>query len=110
MIMSNSKAVWRALSLAGVVAGAMAVGVTTASAGECPADKVVASGQGQQAGATMPKDVTDTVLGAIDLAKEPVAIKDRRSACAGSRFSRAARCPGTATRTGRPSSTSCGAR
>jgi quercetin dioxygenase-like cupin family protein len=77
MIKSNSKAAARVLSLAGIVAGTMAVGVMTASAGECPADKVVASGQGQQAGATMPKDVTDTVLGAIDLAKEPVAIEDR---------------------------------
>ena len=77
MIMRNSKAAWRTLSLAGIVAGTMAAGVTTASAGECPADKVVASGQGQQAGATMPKDVTDTVLGAIDLATEPVAIEDR---------------------------------
>jgi quercetin dioxygenase-like cupin family protein len=74
MIMSSSKTVGRALSLAGVVFG-LAVG--TASAGECPADKMVASGQGQQAGATMPKGVTDNVLGAIDLAKEPVAIKDR---------------------------------
>jgi quercetin dioxygenase-like cupin family protein len=74
MIMSSSKAVGRTLSLAGVI---VALGIAAANAGECPADKVVASGQGQQAGATMPKDVTDTVLGAIDLAKEPVAIKDR---------------------------------
>ncbi len=80
MIMSNSsgKAAWRALSLAGVVAGAMAVGIGTAGAGECPADQMVASGKGQQPGATMPKDVTDNVLGAIDLASEPVAIKDRQ--------------------------------
>jgi quercetin dioxygenase-like cupin family protein len=74
MIMSSSKPVGRTLALAGVI---VALGIGTAGAGECPADKVVASGQGQQAGATMPKDVTDTVLGAIDLAKEPVAIKDR---------------------------------
>jgi quercetin dioxygenase-like cupin family protein len=74
MIMSSSKAARRTLSLAGVI---VALAVGTANAGECPADKVVASGQGQQAGATMPKDVTDTVLGAIDLAEEPVAIKDR---------------------------------
>lgn len=74
MIMSSSKAVGRTLSLAGVV---VALGIAAANAGECPADQVVASGQGQQAGATMPKDVTDTVLGAIDLGKEPVAIENR---------------------------------
>jgi quercetin dioxygenase-like cupin family protein len=77
MIMSNSKVARRVLSLAGIAAGVMALGVTTASAGECPAHEVVASGQGQQAGATMPKDVTDMVLGTIDLAKEPVAIEGR---------------------------------
>jgi quercetin dioxygenase-like cupin family protein len=43
-----------------------------AHAGECPADKLVADGQGQQAGATMPKDVTDKVLASIDLSKEMV--------------------------------------
>jgi quercetin dioxygenase-like cupin family protein len=77
MIQSNSKAAWLALSLVAIVAGATTAGVATANAGECPADKAVASGQGQQAGTTMPKDVTDTVLGAIDLAEEPVAIEDR---------------------------------
>ena len=74
MIMSSSKTVRRTLSLAGVM---VALALGTANAGECPADKVVASGQGQQAGATMPKDVTDAVLGAIHLAKEPIAINDR---------------------------------
>src|SRR5262245_56145983 len=74
MIMSSSKAVQRTLSLAGVI---VALAVGTANAGECPADKVAASGQGQQAGATMPKGVTDNVLGVIDLAKEPIAIQDR---------------------------------
>lgn len=73
MIMS-SKTVRRTLSLA---SGMLVLAVGTAHAGECPADKIVASGQGQQAGATMPKDVTDTVLGAIDLAKEPIAIENR---------------------------------
>jgi quercetin dioxygenase-like cupin family protein len=47
-----------------------------AVAGECPADKVVPDGQGQQAGATKPKDVTDTVLASIDLSKEMVKLDD----------------------------------
>ena len=74
MIISNSKTVRRTLSLAGVM---VALAVGAANAGECPVDQVVASGQGQQAGATMPKGVTDNVLGAIDLAKEPIAIEGR---------------------------------
>src|SRR5205085_6227609 len=47
-----------------------------AMAGECPAGKVAPDGQGQQAGATMPKDVTDTVLASIDLSKEMVKLDD----------------------------------
>lgn len=47
-----------------------------AHAGECPANKVVSDGQGQKAGATMPKDVTDTVLASIDLSKEMVKLDD----------------------------------
>ena len=54
-----------------VVAAAMSF-ATLAQAGECPADKLVADGEGQKAGATMPKDVTDTVLASIDLSKEMV--------------------------------------
>lgn len=65
---------------AGLVAGAalaLLLGVGTAAAGECPADKVVPSGAGQKAGATMPKDVTDTVLASIDLGRERVGANDR---------------------------------
>ena len=38
---------------------------------------MVADGMGQKMGATAPKDVTDVVIGSIDLATEPVGIKDR---------------------------------
>jgi len=79
-MMMNSKtgrAVWRGLALAGIVAGAMSAGSLSAFAGSCPADKVVPPGQGQKPGAAMPKDVTDTVIGSIDLSKEPAAINDR---------------------------------
>ena len=65
----------RALAMAGIVAGAMLAGSLSAFAGSCPADKVVPAGQGQKPGATMPKDVTDTVLATIDLANEPIGAK-----------------------------------
>lgn len=55
----------------------LGAGIQDARAGECPAGKVVASGQGQKPGATKPKAVTDTVIGQIDVAREPVQIKDR---------------------------------
>jgi quercetin dioxygenase-like cupin family protein len=62
-------------------AGLLGVSLLTASsaafAGSCPADKVVADGQGQKSGATAPKDVTDVVLGSIDLATQPASIPDR---------------------------------
>jgi quercetin dioxygenase-like cupin family protein len=64
--------------MAGATAAVMLLSVGAASAGQCPADKVVASGTGQQPGATMPVGVKDTVLGMIDLAKEPSQIADRK--------------------------------
>jgi len=64
----------RTVAIAGAIAGFAAIG--SANAGECPADQVVPAGQGQQAGATMPKDVTDNVVASIDLSKEMVAAND----------------------------------
>ena len=53
--------------------------IATATGGECPAGKMVASGHGQTAGATAPKSVTDTVIGSIRLADEPnVGVMDRQ--------------------------------
>jgi quercetin dioxygenase-like cupin family protein len=68
----------RSVAMAGLVAGAMTIFSVSAMAGQCPAEHLRAPGQGQKAGATMPKDVTDTVLGMIELAKEPVAIDGRQ--------------------------------
>ena len=73
-MITNTKTIGRTLWLAGAL---FALTIGAAQAGQCPADKVVDSGKGQQAGATMPKDVTDTVLGSIDLASEPIAVQDR---------------------------------
>lgn len=60
-----------------VAAAVLALATTPALAGECPADARVPAGQGQKAGATAPKDVTDKVLASIDLSKEKAAVKDR---------------------------------
>jgi quercetin dioxygenase-like cupin family protein len=74
--MSMSKAVGRSLALAGILAVGMGIG--TASAGDCPADQVVANGSGQQDQGMAAKDVTDMVLAAIDLSKEKVALVDHQ--------------------------------
>ena len=66
----------RCLTAIGVAAGVVFTGAMAASAGECPANQVVADGLGQEAGATKPKDVTDIVLKRIDLLNEPVMLKD----------------------------------
>jgi quercetin dioxygenase-like cupin family protein len=62
--------------LLGLAACALIGGASAAMAGECPADK---RGIDLTKPVTTPaKDVTDTVLTAIDLAKEPAEIKDRQ--------------------------------
>lgn len=57
-------------------AGALTVAAASASAGQCPADKMGADVT--KPGAMAPKDVTDTVLASIDLAKEPAKIDGRQ--------------------------------
>lgn len=59
------------------VATSLALGASASHAGECPADKRVGDGQGQKAGATMPKDVVDTVIASTDLGKESVNVPGR---------------------------------
>jgi quercetin dioxygenase-like cupin family protein len=74
MILSNGKP-RRAFPDASAVAGALLVFVSfnAARAGECPADKLVAS-NGQKPGATAHKNVVEKLLGQIDLTKEKVAV------------------------------------
>jgi quercetin dioxygenase-like cupin family protein len=60
-------------AVAALALGATFTSTTAAMAADCPADQVVADGQGQPMGAIEPKDVTDMVLASIDLAKEKVA-------------------------------------
>jgi quercetin dioxygenase-like cupin family protein len=66
------------IAAAAVFAGTLAIAATGASAGGCPADKLVADGQGQKMGPTAPKDVTDVVRASTDLATEPAMIKGRQ--------------------------------
>ena len=68
---------WRRAALAGVIAGAMSIAATVANAGECPADKKVADGQGQKMSTAAAKDVTDVVRASTDLSKEPAAVNGR---------------------------------
>ena len=66
----------RHMVLAGITAGSTFVGLSAAVAGSCPSDKMKADARQPvtQAG----KGVTDTVLAAIDLEKEPAMIKERQ--------------------------------
>ncbi len=64
----------RILPFAAVLICAAALSAMPAAAGECPADQVTANGQ--QAGATAHKDVTDEVIASIDLSQEKVALAD----------------------------------
>jgi quercetin dioxygenase-like cupin family protein len=66
----------RSIVLAGLAAGSLLIGVSSAVAGGCPADKMKA--EVRQPTAHAAKGVTDTVLAAIDLEKEPANIKERQ--------------------------------
>lgn len=68
---------WRGATAAAILGSAIAIVAPIAHAGECPADKRVADGQGQKPGPTMPKDVTDVVRSSTDLSKEPVGLQGR---------------------------------
>ena len=77
----KSRAYRYRLGLAGFCATAMLVGGgAVAEAGQCPADKVItaAASEPPRGAATTPKDVTDTVIGSIDLRQEQsVGVNDR---------------------------------
>jgi quercetin dioxygenase-like cupin family protein len=75
MQLVSHRSVRRTATIAAVAA--LSFVATVAVAGECPADRRVADGQGQKPGPTMPKDVTDVVRASTDLALEPLALKGR---------------------------------
>ena len=62
------------LSLVCALAGVLLIGAPAANAGECPAGKVTTDGQ--KPGAKAHKDVTEKLLGQIDLSKEKIAVAD----------------------------------
>jgi len=75
-LVTDVRSFGRHIALAGVAAGSMLIGTSAAMAGSCPSDKMKAD---IRQPVTQPaKGVTDTVLAAIDLEKEPANIKDRQ--------------------------------
>ena len=70
--------VWPRIAVGVAAFAAMAFAASVSFAGECPADKRVADGQGQKPGPTAPVGVADVVRASTDLAKEPAAIKGRQ--------------------------------
>jgi quercetin dioxygenase-like cupin family protein len=64
------------LAVAALVSGTLAA-PPLARAGGCPADAMRPDGTGQAKSAIAGKDVTDTVLSSVDLAKEPVNVQGR---------------------------------
>jgi quercetin dioxygenase-like cupin family protein len=73
---AGSSSFSRHLVLAGIAAGSTVLGVSGAFAGSCPSDQVRADARPPVTHAG--KGVTDTVLAAIDLEKEPANIKERQ--------------------------------
>ena len=78
IIRTQRPPVWRRAALTALAIGALILLAPWAQAGECPAGKRVADGQGQKPGPTLPKDVTDMVRSSTDLAKEPLALQGRQ--------------------------------
>jgi quercetin dioxygenase-like cupin family protein len=68
----------RNLAIAGLSAATLLAMSKLAQATECAPDNVRLDGSGQKPGATMPKDVTDTVVASIPLVEETeVGVRDR---------------------------------
>jgi quercetin dioxygenase-like cupin family protein len=71
---TSSRALGQSLALACVIAGSAAA-ATTASAGECPADKMKANAREKVD--FKPVGVSDVTLGSIDLEQQPAHLRDR---------------------------------
>jgi quercetin dioxygenase-like cupin family protein len=72
----SGRAFGRSLAFAKIMAGATLAGVSVSAAGECPAGRSKADVRVPVA--HVGKGVTDTVLAAIDLEKEPANTKERQ--------------------------------
>ncbi len=73
----QDQSTWRRAGIAALLASALSVSVSGAFAGECPADKRVADGQGQKNAGHAARGVTDVVRASTDLSKEAPMLKDR---------------------------------
>jgi len=73
---TSARSFGRHIVMAGITAGLTLVGMSAALAGGCPDDKMKADAR--QPVTHAGKGVTDTVLAAIDLEKEPAGIKERQ--------------------------------
>ena len=73
---TSGRGIGRKTILVVVAAGSALLGASSAFAGGCPADQMKANARPPSSQAA--KGVTDTVLAAIDLEKEPANIKDRQ--------------------------------
>jgi quercetin dioxygenase-like cupin family protein len=73
---TTGRGLGRSFVLAGIIAGSAMAGLSSAIAAECPAGQMKADVRAPDTKAA--KGVTDTVLAAIDLEKEPANIKDRQ--------------------------------
>lgn len=69
---------WRRVTAIGLAVTALSLAASSVNAGECPADKKVADGQGQQPGPSTASGVTDTVRASTDLSMEPLALQGRQ--------------------------------
>jgi quercetin dioxygenase-like cupin family protein len=73
---TSRPSIWRSLVTFGAVAAAVSITPLAASAGTCPANKVVADDQGQKMNPAQAKSVSDKVLTRIDLKNEPVMLNE----------------------------------
>lgn len=65
-------------TIAAALAAVFSISAAPAFAGECPADKRVADGQGQKMVTLGAKDVTDMVIASTDLSTQKVGLKDHQ--------------------------------
>lgn len=75
MFSQTTQRIARGSIVAGLLAAATLVTTSAAMAGECPADQRRPDARASVS--TPARDVTDNVIGSIDLAKEPANIPDR---------------------------------
>ena len=77
LISTRGPSRWRLSTITTLAAAVMMAFAAAASAGECPADKRVADGQGQKMATQGAKGVVDKVRSAVDLGEQAPALDGR---------------------------------